>query len=89
MANCGYSADKKLIADAIKSGKTLDIKEKDNSIIILFKNKINALLLEDTVSNHEYNGHKYEFHSAWNKLSRLLIKLNQIRQKNMYYKSIE
>jgi len=89
MANCGYSADNKLISNAILQGKLLVINDNDDNIAILIKNKINVLISNDSTSKCEYNGHKYISHTAWIHKYRTLIKINQIRQKNMYYKPIE
>jgi len=85
MANAGYSADKKFITEAIQSGKLLTINKSEQPIIQIFKEKINNLLLNDVVRTETWNGKKYDVHSAWGDKYNLLIKMNQIRQKNWFW----
>jgi hypothetical protein len=85
MADAGYSADKKFIAEAIRSGKLLHSTKEEHPIIQSFKHRINFLLLDDVLTPHKYDGKKYYSHSAWGGMYQLLVKMNQIRMKNWFW----
>jgi len=85
MANAGYSADKKFITEAIRSGKLLDVKSTEQPLIQIFKEKINFLIKNDDITAHKFDGKKYYSHSAWGGMYQLLVKMNQIRMKNWFW----
>lgn len=83
------SADCKLIEKAIFGGKCLKINKVDNTIEIQIKTMINHLVLEDKITSYtSCNGKKIPFHSSWTKMYKTLIKINQLRLKHWYFKSI-
>lgn len=85
MANAGYSADNKFITEAIRSGKLIAINPNEHPLIQIFKEKINNLLLNDVVTPYKHSGRTYYSHSAWSNDGKVLIKINQIRQKNWFW----
>ena len=88
MADAGFSSDNKLIRNMIRENKLLNINSDDVGFIVDIKQRMNNLILEDTIKNSSFCGRKTEYHTAWGKSYRLLIKINQIRQKNWYFNPI-
>jgi len=89
MANAGNSKDCLLISNLIKLGNTIKIYDNDHFCAIKIKTLINNLIESDRITNKTYNSKiKYVYHSAWEKKHKILIKINQIRVNNFYYKDI-
>lgn len=86
--NC--SNDKKLIRYLICNSEYIRIHESDNEIAVIIKTMINNLISEDMIFKEyiRYMNYKYIRHTAYEKLGILLNKINQIRQKNLYYKPL-
>lgn len=89
MANAGEGMDTKLLKKFIRKRYYIPLLESDNDIDIQIKNIMNNLIENDEVQTKTYNSTKYEWHSAWQKLSRVLIKINQLRVNNFYYKPLK
>ena len=84
----GSSSDCKLMKKAISSGKCLKVNDTDTSLEIKFKTMINHLVLEDELIYYNFNGKKISYHSSYRKKSKVLIKINQLRLKNWFFKPI-
>ena len=89
MANAGYSNDKKLIRSRMDSGKLIKLYPDDDKLQIIFKNYINNLISNDVITNEFYCGKNYLVHSSWKYVCKTLIKINQLRIKNWYFKEIK
>lgn len=88
MADAGYSADNKLVVKLINEGKFIPIAQDDLPIVKEIKSKINNLVAEDKPKNSCYMGKTYIYHTAFEKMTRVLIKINQIRQKNWFFEKV-
>lgn len=88
MANAGYSNDNKLVTRLIKTGKQLSMNPTDPPYLVYIKTLINDLVINDVPEPHTWQGKKYYSHSAWVRSTKVLIKINQIRQRNWYWKNI-
>lgn len=89
MADAGESNDCILLTKIIKEGKFLEIYSDDSYLDIIIKNKMNHLVSIDEIKYFTWNNKKYPSHSAWSKMDKVLIKINQLRQKNLYYKPLK
>ena len=88
MANAGRHSDTVLLKKMIKYGLVLKINEGDHPVIVNIKIRFNNVVLNDYAENRSYNGRKYIWHSAWNKCDSVVMRVNQIRQKNWQFAPI-
>ena len=88
MADAGYSHDKKVISQLIKTGKQLPVLPTDPQLLIRIKTLVNRLIANDKAVNKTYLGTKYVYHSAWEHMTHTLIKINQTRIKNWFFVKI-
>jgi hypothetical protein len=89
MTNAGFSPDCKIIKETLSNGKFLKVNDSDTPLEIKIKVMINRLVLDDETINRTYgNGVKYQYHSSWSKIYSVLIKINQLRLKNWFFKPI-
>jgi len=85
MGNNGNSNDKKFITEAIYGGKLLRINKNEPCVTRIIKEKINFLIINDRVTTIKHNGKKYDTHSAYYGMYKLLIKINRLRLKNWFW----
>jgi hypothetical protein len=92
MANAGHSKDNKLVKQLLKTGKILPINYNEPDFVTKIKLLINDLVLNDKIltrtlpwGKHE----KYEYHSAWERQTKVMIKINQIRIRNWYFNKLD
>lgn len=88
MANSGNSSDCKLMRYCIVESKQIKVLDNDNFIKIKLKEIINNLIRCDTITTRYYYGGNYPLHSSWNLKNNALLKMNQIRTKYWYFKSL-
>jgi len=90
MADAGFSSDYLLVRELIQNGKTLEINKDDCHLDKLIKAKINDVIVNDIVTKHYDSSMKYEYywHTAYNRVFKLMIKINRIRQRNWYFKKL-
>lgn len=88
MANAGESSDCRLLTKLIKEGKTLPHRDEDSYLDWRIKHIMNKIVESDKVTKSYCPSIRKKtiiHHSAWSRMHKALIKINQIRQKNMYY----
>lgn len=79
MANAGRHNDTRVLNLMIREGKLIKILPTDHQVVVKIKKNFNELVMSDYITNHSYNGKKYERHSAWDGVNDILIKTNQLR----------
>ncbi len=88
MANAGRHNDTRILKSMIKSGKLIKISPDDHAVVVKIKTLFNDIVLSDQPSNYTWNGKKIVTHSAWSRMNENLIKVNQLRVRHWYFKSI-
>lgn len=82
--------DNTLVKSLILKSKLLKIYDSDDELAVKLKTIINDLIYSDVLYKeyNRYMKYKYIRHTAWKDKNVLLNKMNQIRQRNLYYKPL-
>lgn len=72
----------------IHEGKLIKVFPHDRAVIVEIKIKFNQLVALDQVIPHTFNGKKYNSHTAWNHMNKLLIRINRLRWKHFCFDHI-
>lgn len=85
MANAGFHPDTKLLKHMIRQRLYLRWSVDDNKVVRYAKDNFNALVFDDQIKTHRWNGKDYDSHSAWDKMYNVLTKVNQLRTRHWYH----
>lgn len=88
MANAGNHNDTRLLGRMIREGKLIKISPDDHPVLVKIKERFNDLVLNDDIVRSTYMGQKWDRHTAWNRVGKTLIWLNQLRFKHWYFENI-
>lgn len=88
MANAGNHPDTKLIEKMIIEEKLIKISTTDHAIAVRIKRMFNKIVSNDILTNSNNNGHRSVKHSAWRKLNKLSLTVNQIRFRSFYFEPL-
>ncbi len=92
MANAGRHNDTRILKKMIYEGLLIKITDKDYhsnpATVWRIKKLFNDIVQHDEAYNHKYNGKKYIAHSAWRKVDKALIRINQWRFNNWCFEPL-
>lgn len=88
MANAGNHNDTRLIKKMILEGKLIKISPDDSAVLVMIKERFNDIVIHDDIVRNTFMGKKYDSHTAWNRMYKTLIWLNQLRFKHFFFENI-
>lgn len=72
----------------ISEGKLIKILPTDNPVLVKIKERFNDIVITDDIVRNTFMGKKCDSHTAWKRIDKTLIWLNQLRFKHFYFESI-
>lgn len=86
MTNAGFSSDYKLFRKLMDDDVLIKIHKDDDALAVLIKTKMNIVLQEpEHLSQWNYDEYLKQHYTR----KKLIIKINQIRQKNWYFDKLK
>jgi hypothetical protein len=72
----------------IREGKLIKISPDDHPVLVKIKNRFNDIVINDDIVRNTFMGKKCDSHTAWRRVDKTLIWLNQLRIKHWYFETI-